>query len=265
MKIRVLQMAALAVLTSCAMNGYGSDEMTAGEEVLWMHDWMERAYGPEPEDGYDWNLYVEQEDSVREYLDSNVLGFRNPDAPADLVEYFAGVPADMLGEYAGKFSEVLQKMQRYADDRSDFLPMDEYREVMSFLMDRYSDMLSHSGLEMSPLMASYVTLFFRLAQQLVRICPDMDLLCDCRENEFGVIMFDGMNYLPSLSVIVVSDTAGVAPMVVLDAFVVSISEDDELPDLYHFFAQDSWGDRYRELSVIKDKGKWCVQDEDPCI
>ena len=79
-------MVALLALVSCTQNGGVQDGMTAGEEVLWMHDWMERDYGKRPESGYSGEQYEEHAEVVMDHVNAILRECACPDKPSDIVQ-----------------------------------------------------------------------------------------------------------------------------------------------------------------------------------
>ena len=175
--------------------------MTAGEEVIWMNDWMERHYGQMHEGDYEWEKYEVQAERVFEYMDSTIFAYHYPAVPDDLMEYFAGVPDDMVsvsqyhGDHAAARQEVatfwerIGMLQKYADGKSEYFPAEEIMTEVGHLLNTHLDLTSHSGYN-APEEYSYLVLAFRMVQQLVRLCPDIGMIADSMAvtvgTEFGI-------------------------------------------------------------------------------
>lgn len=247
MKTRVLLLAALAALASCTQQVHESDGMTAGEEVLWMHDWMERVYGPEPENGYDFELYEEQAPSVKEYVYDIIQACTRPDSPADLVNYFKGVPHHMIvGAWAWddeaelnaqtkRFWDRIQMLQDYNSGKSEYFPSEELLSEVNWLLDMYQDVSSHSGYE-SSYEYSYLLLAHRLIQQLVRLCPDIDMIASESLGEVAVINFDHLIFYPPVSVLLLETEDDVYLPIMVEGRSMTIKPGDMDEGVYHLYS-----------------------------
>lgn len=274
MKTRLLLLATLVALASCAPKVHESEGMTAGEEVLWMHGWMERAYGQEPEGGYENELYAEQSFAVRKYVFGVLGGFALPDEPEDIVHYFEGIPDRMIVEYGvwndkeesriqvDKFWSGLRMLQDYASGKSDYYPKEEVMTLVCTMLDRYIFVSDHSGLE-SAYEYSYMLLAYRLAQQLVRLCPDVGVLTPDHLNDAAYLNLEaGNEYQPfALVILKGQQSLNLAALVDcrIDEILMSGLEDNvyNFSSLNHYFAEDDCDYRDVQFSLQKTDEGWC--------
>lgn len=266
MKAKLLCLFALVALAACSQKGQDFEGMTAGEEVRWMHGWMERAYGQEPEDGFDYELYYEQAPLVKDHVYGITRGYEQPVGPADLMKYFAGVPDEMISydwawddkpekeRQVKGFWESIRMLQDYASGKSDTFPAEKVLSEVNCLLDRYHDIKSHSGCE-SAIEYSYLLLSYRIIQQLVRLCPDIDMIASVKLGDAAVISFEGGSFNPETSVLLLNDKGSRFIPAMVERNLVDIKPGKMEEDVYHFYAYESYESR-RVLSLHKVGTRW---------
>lgn len=244
------------------------DGMTAGEEVIWMNDWMERHYGQMLEGDYEWEKYEVQAERVFEYMDSTIFAYHYPAVPDDLMEYFAGVPDDMVsvsqyhGDHAAARQEVatfwerIGMLQKYADGKSEYFPAEEIMTEVGHLLNTHLDLTSHSGYN-APEEYSYLVLAFRMVQQLVRLCPDIGMIADSMADDVGVLTLSAPCFFSPYGVILFPDETGIYVPVLVEHHLTRVleAEDPAVPH-YEFYAEDYHGHSSKVFSVARPQGKW---------
>ena len=257
-------MVALLALVSCTQNGGVQDGMTAGEEVLWMHDWMERDYGKRPESGYSGEQYEEHAEVVMDHVNAILRECACPDKPSDIVQYFKGVPDEMVSDpylwdnetrtkkQVQQFWASLRMLQEYANGMSEYYPALEVLSCVESILDRFQDVRSH-GDGVYSYDYSYVVLAFRIIQQLVRVCPDIDLIETFHYVDVGVINVQGQRFRSEFSVLLLKDNSSEYRPVMIDAPITDVELKD---DVYHFYSTDIFNDTFRVLTLQRNVQGW---------
>ena len=275
MKTRLMIFAALFAMISCSQETEKYEGMTAGEEVQWMHAWMDRAYGRGVDADYEWEQYAEQSYAVKEHVFGILGSLALPDEPEDVIQYFEGIPEKMLveewawedkkesGIQLDKFWSSIRMLQDYASGQSDYYPKEEVMSQISILVDRFLLIYSHSGMETAH-EYSYLILAYRLAQQLVRVCPDLEALTSDILNDAAFLHLEaGDEYQPfSLIVLNGQDSRKVAALV--DCQVDKIQMSELGKDVFNFY---DIGDYINEdgdypmqhlFCIHKTEDGWCL-------
>lgn len=235
-------------LVSCNRQESG---MTAGQDILWL------------------NTSDDITDvALSEYLSNHVWGWQIADAPKSIVKYFEGVPDGMLSfmQYyddqkaadmeAKAFWKNLEMLDDYAAGKSDYYPSDEILCEIYKAIDRYVNISTHSGAN-SPYENSYLVLAFRLVQQLVRLCPDVELISDSFADGVGVIELKEVNNFPYLAVILVPEADGTYTPALIDSHLVEVDCTivDNQP-VYNFYARDPFGAKTLYVSLVDSDEGW---------
>ena len=263
MKTKLFLLTVLIALVSCARNGNQHDGMTAGEEVLWMQGWMERDYGQCPELGYSVEQYEEHAVVVMGYVNAIIHAYEYPEKPTDIVQYFQGVPDDMVSDSylyenekiaenkVRQFWASIRMLQEYAAGKSEYYPADEVLSCVNSLLDRFQDVVSHGNGEYF-YDYSYVVLAFRIIQQLVRLCPDIDMLATYLDGDVGLINFQGERFYPGVSVVLLKDRSSAYLPVMVEHPIVRIERGAVEDAVYHFYSAGFFGDIGRKFSLQKN-------------
>lgn len=275
MKTKLLILAALFALISCSQETEKFDGMTAGEEVQWMHAWMDRAYGKGVDADYDWDQYHEQSFAVREHVFGILAGFTLPDEPADIVQYFEGVPEKMIveswawedkeesREQAGRFWSSVRMLQDFASGKSKYYPKEEVLNEVCTLIDCFLNISDHSGVE-SGYEYSYMLLAYRLAQQLVRVCPDVEALTSNILNDAAFLNLDAGHGYRQFSLIVLKGQESRNIAVLVDCHVEEIQMSKMASDVYNFTEvfdhcdEDDYDYRQALFCLHKTEDGWCL-------
>ena len=268
MKTKLFLLTVHVAFVSCAQNGNQHGGMTAGEEVLWMRSWMERDYGECPEFGYSDEQYEEHAEVVMEYVNSIIHAYEYPEKPADIVQYFHGVPDDMVSDpylcenekivenQVQQFWASIRMLQEYAAGKSEYYPAEEVLSCVNSILDSFQDTVSHGNGEYS-YDYSYVILAFRIIQQLVRLCPDIDLLATYLDGDVGLITFKGANFYPGVSVVLLKDKSSAYLPVMVEHPIARIEKSAVEDAVYHFYSASFFGDIGRRFSLQKNAKGWC--------
>lgn len=267
MKTKLFILAVLVALVSCAQDGKVHNGMTAGEEVMWMQNWLERDYGECPEYGYTQEQLDEHAEVVMEHVNAIMHAYEYPDEPADIVRYFRGVPDWMISDpyqfenekvaenHVQQFWASLRMLQEYAEGKSEYYPASELLAFADSLLDRFQDSVSHGNGEYS-YDYSYVLLAFRIIQQLVRLCPDIDLLATEHYADAGIIRFKGARYRPGVSVLLLKGNSSVYLPVMVECPIVRLEKSAAEDGVYHFYSEDYFEGVFRAFSLQKHAAGW---------
>lgn len=235
-------------LISCNRQESG---MTAGQETLWLNT---------SEDITDIEL--------SEHLVNYVWGWQIADSPKSVVKYFEGVPDRMLSfmqyyddekaaaQEVEMFWKNLEMLDDYAAGKSNYYPSDEILCEINKAIDRYVNISTHSGMN-SPYENSYLVLAFRLVQQLVRLCPDVELISDSFAEGVGVIELKEVNNFPYLAVILFPEEDGTYTPALVDSHLVEV--DCTVVDnqsVYNFYSEDPFGAKTLYVSLVDSDEGW---------